>query len=192
MWMGIRLNSGSRPQSPDRLRNKPIIPPHRSVRALLTRTALIGMFGEKPVQRVRVQDCWLRRITVGECLETLPRPSAALTAPPQRKPVPRCFPPERVQPLQVSRHGVMVVVSPHHLCEPVTSLANWIVDASAQFYCDVLQFCRQSLTDRLALYRELAALPDRAPDMLTSGTEESRPYPDNTERASSPAVDQES
>ena len=31
-------------------------PPHRSVRALLTHTALIGMFGEKPFQRVGMQN----------------------------------------------------------------------------------------------------------------------------------------
>jgi hypothetical protein len=125
-------------------------PPHRSVRALLTHTALIGIFGVKPVQRIRVQDLWLGQIAVDQILEALPRPSAALTAPPQREqPVPRCFTPERVDPPQIPRHRVIVEISSHHLCQPAAGVLNRIVHAPAQLRCNIPQLRRHAFPYRL-------------------------------------------
>ena len=98
-------------------------PPHRSVRALLTDTALIGIFGVEPVQRMRMYDSWFGQIPSHQSLEALPRPSVALTAPPQRKqPVPRRFPPEPAEPPQIPRYRVIVEISSHHLIQPVSDL----------------------------------------------------------------------
>src|SRR5208283_4506560 len=58
LWRLSRITSGSVAVGMPVTRH----PPHRSVRALLTHTALIGMFGAKPIQRVRVQDCRFRQI----------------------------------------------------------------------------------------------------------------------------------
>src|SRR5487761_2539116 len=141
-------------------------PPHRSVRALLTHTALIGIFGVKPIQRIRMNDSWFGQIPAYQSLDSLPRPPAALTAPPQRKqPVSRRLPPERIEPLQVSRNRVIVEVSSHHLCQPVAGLLNRIVHSPAQFGCNIAQLCCHAFPNRLALYRKLAALMDRAADM---------------------------
>ena len=90
-----------------------------------------------------MQDFWLRQVSMTEFLETLPRPSAALTAPPQRKqPVPRCFPPERAEPLQITRYSVVVEVSSHHLIQPVAGLLNRVVHAFTQFGCNLVQLRR--------------------------------------------------
>src|SRR5271154_2913106 len=99
------------------------------------RTRLLSrIFGAKPRQRVGMQNFWLRQMLVDESLETLPRPPAALTAPPQGKqPAPRCFPPECVEPPQITRYCVIVEISLHHPLQPVPGLLDRIMPASAQF-----------------------------------------------------------
>ena len=63
------------------------------------------MFGVKPRHRIRVQDSGPGQIESHESLEPLPRPPAALTAPPQREsPVPRDLLPERFESWQIARN----------------------------------------------------------------------------------------
>jgi hypothetical protein len=106
-------------------------------------------------------------------LEPLPRPPAALTAPPQREsPVSRDLLPERFEPRQVSRNGMVIEVPTDDLLQPVPGFRNWLMPASAQFHSDTPEFCRHPLARRLTMHRELAAFVDRAADMLATGADE--------------------
>ena len=104
-----------------------------------------------------------------ESLEPLPRPPAALTAPPQRaSPVPRDPLPERFESWQVARNCVIAEVSTDNLPQPVPSFRNRLVYAPAQFHSDTAEFGRHALPHRLAVYRELAPFMDRAANMCES------------------------
>jgi hypothetical protein len=85
---------------------------------------------------------------------------------------------------------VIVEVSSLHLFQPVAGLLNRIVDSPAQPGCYIVQLRYHALPNRFALHRKLAALVDRATDMLASSADDmARLILDKPDHASSPLVD---
>ena len=94
-----------------------------------------------------------------------------LTATPERlQPRARHFPSKRLERSEISRNGMIVEVTQHHLFQPAAGLLNRIVDAFAQFPCDTpSSFAIQPLPNRLARPTvNLPLFPDRAADMRES------------------------
>jgi hypothetical protein len=72
-----------------------------------------------------VQNPGSGQIMAHKDLEPLPRPPVALTAPPQREsPVTRDLLPERFEPRQIPRNGVVIEVPTDDLLQPVPGFRN--------------------------------------------------------------------
>src|SRR5580658_2739019 len=127
------------------------------------------MLGVKPHQRVRVKDFGSGQVLAHESLEPLPRPPAALTAPPQRdSPVSRDLLPERFKPRQISRNRMVVEIPTDDLFQPGPGFRNRLVHAPSQFRSDTTEFSCRALPHCPAEYRELAAFVDRTANMSES------------------------
>src|ERR1700749_4691505 len=91
-------------------------PPHRSVRALLTHTALILDVGGKPLPGIWLRYRRRRQKSVDQNPGSLPRPAPSLAAATEGKmPTPCNLLAEGREPRQVPRHPVVVEIPAHYL-----------------------------------------------------------------------------
>src|ERR1700685_3069403 len=112
-------------------------PPHKSVRALLRIRLPPWMCGVEACHRIRMQNAGKRNPSVEERIEPLPTHIAALTATDQYHPPQSAKPmPEDFQLRQVSRNGVIAVVTQNDLLQPLTNDRFRLVPTEDQLCLD--------------------------------------------------------
>lgn len=107
-----------------------------------------------------MQDLSTRNPSINQRPEPFPSHLVPLASPPKRAvPTPDHLGPKAVQTIHIAGYCVVLEIASYDRLQPLPDLSYWLMPASPKLLLQLIELGRESLSDRLPLDDEPAALP---------------------------------